>query len=185
MLGLGGLAGGIVRIHADELVLDGVISVNGGDGSSGSAGGSGGSIWISTTANPIGRGTISAIGGAGSQSNGGQVHGGGGSGGRIAFYRPSNTPFSGTILAYGGEGGDSINHGGPGTIFESLNSQRILTINNNNRNIKTNNIRGPGIAEGSVAWITESSVDEMSLDKVNITAKGNLAFIPTGVATIS
>lgn len=105
--GAGGLGGGVIKLSAKILQLDGALTANGSAGMSGNAGGgAGGSIAISAGA-ISGTGRISANGGAGSNN------GGGGGGGGIAISSDTNT-FSGPITAFGGPG---INYGGAGTIY--------------------------------------------------------------------
>ncbi|MBI5549731.1 MAG: hypothetical protein HY901_38075, partial [Deltaproteobacteria bacterium] len=71
----GGNGGGLARIGADTLVLDGRIAANGEASSGGSSyGGAGGAIWLSAR-------VISGLGGL--EANGGEPSGGGG---RIAVY---------------------------------------------------------------------------------------------------
>ena len=110
----GAAGGGMVILDvSDSLVLNGDITVNGGNAFSDSdgagGGGSGGSILISTSS-LSGSGSIVANGGNGGS---GQPYGGGGAGGRIALYYDSNT-FSGDYSAYGGLG---ANYGGIGTVY--------------------------------------------------------------------
>lgn len=98
----GGKGGGVVRIIATTVIVNGILSADGAEGSMpGSGGGSGGSIYITTSA-LSGTGAISADGGAGLFSD--EFLGGGGSGGRIAIYADtvSGDSFSGTITAFGG-----------------------------------------------------------------------------------
>ncbi|GIW39487.1 MAG: hypothetical protein KatS3mg076_0064 [Candidatus Binatia bacterium] len=81
--GAGGNGGGVLRITADSLVLDGEIAADGGNGVGRvAAGGSGGAIRIDV-GTIAGAGTIHANGGEG---NGGGFEAGGGGGGRIALY---------------------------------------------------------------------------------------------------
>lgn len=70
-----GRGGGVVRLEAQSLVLNGLITANGGSRSNGS--GAGGSVWLSSTVYS-GTGRISA--------NGGPYSRGAGGGGRVALY---------------------------------------------------------------------------------------------------
>lgn len=108
-LGDAGNGGGLVRITANTLNLEGQILANGLNGSTYAAGGSGGGVRVNV-GTLTGAGVIHANGGgAGSQS-------GGGGGGRVAIYYTSSGGFSFTNLqAIGGEGG--AGHGASGTIF--------------------------------------------------------------------
>jgi hypothetical protein len=85
----GGSGGGLVRITARELLLDGEIRADGGDGSNHGGGGSGGGIYIDVLTF-TGDGLLSANGG-----DSGSSYSGAGGGGRIAVYRnngPGNDP---------------------------------------------------------------------------------------------
>ena len=100
----GGSGGGLVKIKAGTLQVDGSILA---DGESRTnpygwlmAGGSGGGIRIEvgTLSGGI-TGTISAAGGA-------STYGGAGGGGRIAIYSTDKTGFNGTASSNGGLSGD-------------------------------------------------------------------------------
>ena len=100
----GGDGGGLVRINAGSVVLDGALMANGQDGHGG--GGSGGGIYIATTT-LSGSGSISAGGGDATR---------GGGGGRVAVYAEDLTGFNtSSISAPGGIGQDA--HGGAGTVY--------------------------------------------------------------------
>ena len=77
-----GLGGGVVKIIADALQLDGEIRANGSNGptNSNTGGGSGGAIWLDVTT-LSGAGSVNANGG-----HGAYYQGAGGSGGRIAVH---------------------------------------------------------------------------------------------------
>jgi len=90
----GGDGGGWVKILANDMIIDGAISANGGPGSSYQAGsGSGGTVHI-TTATLSGTGLIQANGGA---------HEVGGGGGRIAVYYDALGLLVDQIMATGGD----------------------------------------------------------------------------------
>lgn len=77
----GGKGGGVIRLEvAEALLLDGVLTANGGNGAGGGGGGAGGSIYIKC-ATIAGSGKIRANGGAA-----GTTDAGGGGGGRIAVH---------------------------------------------------------------------------------------------------
>lgn len=142
----GGTGGGLARITATTIQLDGTISANAG-GTSGSGfaprgAGSGGGIRIDTST-LMGSGSISANGGnhTGSQSSGG----GAGGGGRIAIYYENISGFSlANISARGGpaSGSDVFREGGAGTIYlrDTLNQTFGTLITDN---------EGPTTREGS------------------------------------
>lgn len=124
----GGNGGGIIRITAKEIVLDGVISANGEDGN---GGGSGGSILIKVLTLK-GSGKIEADGGKGN---------GAGGGGRVAVYYEDAVGFDlSKITAYGGisgNGSDAKKNGGAGTIFLKPSSQPYGNLIIDNRNTST------------------------------------------------
>ncbi len=120
--GKGGNGGGLVRIVAKSLVLDGSILANGANGIGYGGGGSGGGIRLD----------VSTLSGAGSISTNGGESGeyyywgyhpsttGGGGGGRIAIYYTTNSFLTENINAGGGMGYHGINidyNGGAGTIY--------------------------------------------------------------------
>ena len=163
----GGAGGGLVRITADNLQLDGSILANGQSyrTTEHSSGGSGGGIFIDVlTLN--GAGTINSIGGNG-YSPGSWV-GVGGGGGRIAIYFDGNEmDFNlANINVYGGSG-ERI--GGAGTIyFEDIatmtSGMGVLIVNNNNRNGQYETpIR-------SISLGTISSIDSVALSFTDNTA---------------
>ncbi|GIW39488.1 MAG: hypothetical protein KatS3mg076_0065 [Candidatus Binatia bacterium] len=112
--GAGGNGGGVLRITADSLVLDGEIAADGGNGVGRvAAGGSGGAIRIDV-GTIAGAGTIHANGGEG---NGGGFEAGGGGGGRIALYYDEAGGFDlSRITAFGRRGPFALD-GGAGTVF--------------------------------------------------------------------
>ena len=104
--GTGGNGGGLARIVAQTLALDGAIKADGGNGVFDGSGGSGGSIRIDV-GSLSGAGQITAIGGTG-------VAGGGGGGGRIAIYYQTLSGFDpNRAAAFGGL--NAI--GGAGTVY--------------------------------------------------------------------
>lgn len=119
-----GTGGGAITLHVlDTLMLNGVITANGGNAGgvgcsrAGSGGGSGGSVFI-TTARLQGTGAVSADGGAGGEGGctGPGDDGGGGAGGRIAVLYSVDDGFAGftTSSVSGGIGGGGA--APPGTM---------------------------------------------------------------------
>ncbi|MCP4330322.1 MAG: hypothetical protein GY791_17995, partial [Alphaproteobacteria bacterium] len=118
------------RITATDIVLNGHIRANGGDGHNGqyNGGGSGGGVYVET-------GTLS--GGGVITANGGKTvdahnYTTGGGGGRIAIYYDDISGFNTTnVTAYGGK---SSFNGGAGTIYTKSSTQTYgdLIVNNNN-----------------------------------------------------
>ena len=117
MNGAGNAGGGMVRITAGTLQLDGEVLANGGEGAlgpygNGSGGGAGGSIYIAV-GTLGGTGSIEAAGGA---KAGSWTYMAGGGGGRVAVYAEDFTDFEVThITAPGGIA--PHNPGGPGTVY--------------------------------------------------------------------
>jgi hypothetical protein len=96
----GGSGGGLVRITAGTLTVNGSILADGG-GSWYRGGGSGGGVWLNV-GTLSGEGTISAKGGNGMVGGG---TGGAGGGGRIAIYYTDDTDFTGSVIVEGGLSG--------------------------------------------------------------------------------
>src|SRR5579859_816431 len=107
----GGAGGGLVRVSAATLQLDGAIRADGQELVDG--GGSGGGINVSV-GTLSGSGTMSAKGALVQNGNYGS-----GGGGRIAALADDRSGFSGTLVAAGGSNGQL---GGAGTIFSSTRS---------------------------------------------------------------
>src|SRR5690625_4654227 len=106
--------GGVVRISAEHVLLDGSISADGHSVYRG--GGSGGSVWL-TVRELSGSGVISANGGQGGSGGSSQL-GSGGGGGRVALYYETNHGFdSFNIEARGGTATGSYSNGGAGSIY--------------------------------------------------------------------
>jgi RHS repeat-associated protein len=108
-----GNGGGLVRIIAQTMVLNGSIRADGGVATQFSAGGSGGGIRLDV-GSLSGSGSISANGSSASPVAGG----GGGGGGRVAVYYQSAPTFKfANVTSFGANfTGGSIN-GGPGTVY--------------------------------------------------------------------
>ncbi|MBI3416313.1 MAG: cadherin-like domain-containing protein [Verrucomicrobia bacterium] len=126
---LGGHGGGLVQVAATQLLLDGVIRVDGqsvgGPAQPNDSGGSGGSVWLQV-GSLSGSGTISADGGSHnglSNPTNSFVSGGGGGAGRVAINYTSMSAFNGMISAKGGLGHDNaglvdpLRCGGAGTVY--------------------------------------------------------------------
>jgi RHS repeat-associated protein len=105
-----GSGGGLVRITAQSLTLDGDILANGSGAGNQQGAGAGGGVYVSV-ATIQGAGVIQVVGGPG-----GDFAGRGGGGGRIAVYSKDFTSFDLTkITAGGGQGGAA--NGGAGTVY--------------------------------------------------------------------
>ncbi|MBX3748233.1 MAG: Ig-like domain-containing protein [Verrucomicrobiae bacterium] len=105
--GTAGAGGGLLRLTARAIVLDGLLLANGADGSRFAGGGSGGGIRI-VTESLLGSGSIRANGGAGGSESGS------GGGGRIAIDYGTASPAIIESLATSASTG--FQPGGPGTI---------------------------------------------------------------------
>ncbi len=131
----GRAGGGLLRVEARELNVDGVISANGGrggrggtspdlfHGAGGGGGASGGGIYLRTTY-LTGTGAVTANGGPGGEGGSGDIRdgqsyvgagGGGGGGGRVVIARSNDEGYSGSCGAAGGAAAAGSNaNGGPG-----------------------------------------------------------------------
>ena len=111
----GASGGGIIRIEADRLELEGQLIAN---GDTGFGGGAGGSIYVD--ANVLtGSGSMQAHGAKGTNSCcfGGNLDSAGGGGGRIAVYARDLSGFdTGKITTHGGLGSNNRPGGGAGTV---------------------------------------------------------------------
>lgn len=129
----GGNGGGLVRLVANELALDGLITANGGAGVCCGPGGSGGGIRIDV-GTLRGVGQITANGGNATGFDGSDNEGSGG-GGRVAIYYQSGTGFDlSKITAFGGLSSGTATHGGAGTVYlqgPTTGSGELLVDNNN------------------------------------------------------
>ncbi len=124
----GGNGGGLIRIVAQTIRLDGSIVANGGDGEFDAAGGSGGGIRVDV-GTLLGTGQIRANGGNGDR-------GAGGGGGRVAVYYQDVVGFDLTkVTTFGGTDvrGQQPN-GGAGTIYlqgPARENGELIADNNN------------------------------------------------------
>ena len=119
----GGRGGGVVRIEAQHLVVDGTIQANGSNVSTRSAtrGGAGGSIWITVTGTFSGDGSLEVRGGASGASN----YGSGGGGSIAVYHGGASGAVLDSLLAYGGShnqwgGAGSVYLHGPGSVYGDL-----------------------------------------------------------------
>ncbi|MGE3309368.1 MAG: hypothetical protein AB7O66_05300 [Limisphaerales bacterium] len=118
--GSAGAGGGLVRLTARTIQLEGEIRADGGNGSRYGGGGSGGGIWVQTTG-ITGNGTFAANGGvSGPQS-------GTGGGGRVAIhYATTDGQVLSHVEAFAGASGAAI--GGPGTVYLSGPGNNTLLV---------------------------------------------------------
>ncbi|MFA6522282.1 MAG: fibronectin type III domain-containing protein [Patescibacteria group bacterium] len=128
-----GNGGGAIKLTVGgTLTVTGSITASGGaSGEWCGGGGSGGSIYLDT-GTITGAGAITSAGGAATTADAGN-----GGGGRIAIYYDAST-YSGTPTAYGGY--FSTNYfGGAGTIYikDNADTYGSLTVDNNSRDITT------------------------------------------------
>ncbi|TVU17139.1 hypothetical protein EJB05_33155 [Eragrostis curvula] len=124
----GGGGGGVVWLFAKEIVMNGTVLADGGDGGTKGGGGSGGSIYLKA-ATMRGGGKISACGGNGLA---------GGGGGRVSidvFSRHDNSQ----IFVHGGKSSGCLdNAGAAGTLYEEV--PKSITVSNNNLSTQTDTI---------------------------------------------
>lgn len=164
--GPGGAGGGAVKfVTTGNLVVNGKIEANGGNGE---GGGSGGSIWLDIGNQISGSGVIEANGGN-SVSDLATP-----SGGRIAVYYESNDGFSFTpekIRAFGGVNGWTATsvYGGAGTVyFENRGTDQtqsgVLMVDNRN-----NNVQSAGVTAGNY-----------QLKEIRVTRHGHVEFMGDG-----
>jgi YD repeat-containing protein len=144
-----GNGGGLVRIVAAALVLNGSITADGGGGAFQSGGGSGGGIRVDV-GTLSGTGTITANGGSqGINAFGGGL-GNGGGGGRVAVYYQNPTSFDLTrINAFGGAGPNS----GAGTVYLQGPTREAgeLIVDNNNGAATSLSTPIPQVTGGSLS----------------------------------
>ncbi|MBN1273270.1 MAG: carboxypeptidase regulatory-like domain-containing protein, partial [Candidatus Aminicenantes bacterium] len=123
---LGGNGGGVIRIEADEIVLDGKILANG-DNSDNHGGGSGGSIRMNA-------GTLRGSGWIEANGADSSARGAGG-GGRIAVTYDDISQFTKPhITAYGGTSSMAYKTAAAGTVYlkKSADTEGEIIIDNNN-----------------------------------------------------
>ncbi|MBI9050026.1 MAG: hypothetical protein JEZ00_11440, partial [Anaerolineaceae bacterium] len=193
----GGNGGGIVRINAQTINNDGILSSIGGQGSYNNngysaAGGSGGSIWISAT-NITGIGIIHALGGdSGPGWLVGSYNGFAGGGGRIAI-EVINDGFGGSVNAYSGQGYS----GAAGTVYWVETNELIIDNNGLGSGVYTTGLISGDynfdaielINNGNLTIYGEDSTFDMSGGKltgdgsVNLVSEGEL--IANGPLTVS
>jgi hypothetical protein len=161
----GGAGGGTVKLTVSgNLVNDGTITANGGNGSL-TPGGAGGSIWIAFTGGSStlsGGGSISAVGGANNSSSGA-------GGGLIAITGYTSNTMAGTILAYGGSGTSNSIVGANGTVFTKSTSETngTLTVDNNNQTPQEERKTGANV----------------TVDTLTIKNKGQITFTSGNIVT--
>ncbi|KAL6897842.1 hypothetical protein ACP4OV_006801 [Aristida adscensionis] len=124
----GGGGGGVVWLFANNILMNGTVLADGGDGGTKGGGGSGGSIYVKA-ATMQGGGKISACGGNGLA---------GGGGGRVSidvFSRHDDTQ----IFVHGGKSSGCLdNAGAAGTLYEEV--PKSITVSNNNLSTQTNTV---------------------------------------------
>jgi hypothetical protein len=147
----GGNGGGIVRIKAAEMVLDGEILAGGSIFST--TGGSGGSIKVEA-------GTLRGAGRIAADGSGSPSYSAGG-GGRIAVYYDDMSGFTKSrITAFGGAGNSASKSGGAGTVYLKKNSdpEGEIVIDNNDTTTTGYSTTLPAVGEGSSTSLTAHSL---------------------------
>ena len=131
----GGNGGGLLRLTAETLQVDGSINADGNAGYYG--GGSGGGIRLDV-GTLSGNGWITARGGSSSNTS---QSGGAGGGGRMAIYYDSLSLTEDHLLAQGGQSGNgsrSDRNGGAGTIYLKSHAATMADVILDNQGIATN-----------------------------------------------
>lgn len=135
--GIGGNGGGVISLYANDVIIDGTVTTNGGGGISGggqhgSGGGSGGGLLLNANNITI-SGHLNVNGGSGSNSStaANRGGGGGGGGGRIKIFYTTTYTNTGTVSYSGGVGGTGSQYNGQngqnGTInITSLYREAVL-----------------------------------------------------------
>ena len=148
--------GGAIKILADTVELDGILTVNGADShDTRESASAGGSIWLEVNT-LSGEGVIQANGGG---TGGGS---GAGSGGRIALYLVDNA-FVGSITAFGGHSLSNVGDGGPGTVY-------LEDLTEGQSQLKVDN-RG---VEAPPAALLDPDTTVWAFDRIELTRNGHL-----------
>ena len=169
-----GNGGGLIRIIAQTIVLDGSIRADGGSATNFSAGGSGGGIRLDA-GSLSGIGSVSANGSPASPLAGG----GGGGGGRIAIYYQSAPTFNSTNLSAFGATftGSSIN-GGAGTVYLQGPTREFgeLVVDNNNLATPVASTTPISLSAGTTLSLTHLRVNRAARAKLDnaLTLSGTL-----------
>ncbi len=159
----GGNGGGLLRLTAGTLQVDGSINADGNGGYYG--GGSGGGIRLDV-GTLSGNGWITARGGSSSNTS---QSGGAGGGGRMAIYYDSLSLTEDHLLAQGGQSGNgsrSDRNGGAGTIYLKGASQQYGNLIVDNQNLIVHSNSTPMFAVGR-GGIVSSTSDSLTAAGVN------------------
>jgi hypothetical protein len=161
---LGYNGGGLARVRAQSVLLNGQITVEGDGkqraGNSDLGGGGGGGGLLLDVQTLSGTGEISADGGAAD----GNAGAGCGGGGRIAIYYQDKSGFAGAVHAYGGTLIPSVakttSVGGAGTIFWKGSSQGYgdLIIDNANRIQSATRTQLRPVGSGTISALSPTSL---------------------------
>ena len=147
-----------------KLVLNGLVTVDGGSGSSNGGGGAGGGIAMRVR-HLLGSGTIRADGGAGASY-------GGGSGGRVAVIADIAEEWEGASTACGGLSNNAAFYGGAGTVVWKVGGQNITACPANRRFLTVANCGRPTTR---TAHLTDEGVVEYEFEKLTLTGYGGLS----------
>jgi len=161
--------GGIVRVAAERLVVDGGIHADGeltAAAPYSAAGGAGGSVWLTSETTVGGSGTISA---SGATAKDGAVSGGGGA---ISIEASSLTPeLAARVSAFGGSGAKP---GGPGSFYfrptgEELGDLRIVGVSQTNSSLPLPTIEIEGFED---VYITDAGTIDPVTQEVWVSLYG-------------
>ena len=158
--------GGVVKLQADRLVLDGALRADGALSTANTGGGAGGSIWLEV-GELSGTGSITAHGGAATNTTG---YAGGG-GGRIAIYYGDAGGFDlARVKAYGGNGNsrnETASRGGAGTVYLKAQGEALGQI------VVDNTPRGTGAA---ATELRAPIADPLRIVNARVTMLGDIEF---------
>ena len=179
--------GGVIKITAEELDVDGEILADGISSENLDLGaGAGGSIWI-ITETLSGEGVISASGGHAEST---ESYDGAGGGGRIAVeyrnYGPAGHP---SFFAYGGAWDDGSNvsgNGGAGTIFlkqELMQYYGELVVSSPYYDTPVDSTPIPGIGQGVSDTVSGTILEDLNADYPTHTPLTYLVLNPDTVQT--
>ncbi len=175
----GGAGGGCITLQVGgTLVLNGVVTANGGNGqraydTQASGAGAGGTVCL-TVGHLTGAGSLTANGGYGLGCNNGTS--GGGAGGRVAIHATATT-FTGTLTAIGDRGGQ---YAGAGTVFTKVGGQLdgLLTVaNGGHAGEATPSLAPDGfdeVAVGTGARLALSGGTALTADLLRVTQGGRV-----------
>ena len=157
-----GAGGGLVRIVADQLILDGAIRANGVSQFYSSAGG-GVHVDVNTF---TGIGTIEALGGNATSSSGSSWSGGGG---RISVHADDLAGYAGTYRADGGQRTPTSNVAGAGAVFVKSGADQFgrLIVDNDGVTSPSNGTEIDSVGRYTIHGVTDLGGDRWQIDTLS------------------